>query len=54
MCLGLAWPDCRDRAQLYLRTVLDHLENLATRRNQLALIKCLGNILAVWCQRTRT
>ena len=51
VCLGLAWPDCRDTAQLYLLTVLDHLENLATnttRRNQLALIKCLGNILAVW------
>ena len=51
VCLGLAWPDCRDTADLYLVTVLDHLESLATnttRRNQLALIKCLGNILAVW------
>ena len=51
VCLGLAWPDCRATAELYLVTVLDHLENLATnttRRNQLALIKCLGNILTVW------
>ena len=51
VCVGLSWPENKDTAETFLPTVLDQLEILATnttRRNQLALIKCLGNILKVW------
>ena len=51
VCVGLSWPENKDMAETFLPTVLDQLETLATnttRKNQLALIKCLGNILKVW------
>ena len=51
VCVGLSWPENKDTAETFLPTLLDQLEILATnttRRNQLALIKCLGNILKVW------
>merc|ERR1719509_653959 len=50
-CLGLAWPEARDTQELYLATMVDHLGALAdntTRRNQLAIAKCIGSLLKAW------
>jgi len=50
-CLGLAWPENKETAEAYLGKVVDHLETMAqntTRKNQLAIIKCLGNVLKNW------
>jgi len=50
-CLGLAWPDNKETAEAYLGKVVDHLETMAqntTRKNQLAIVKCLGNVLKNW------
>ena len=49
-CLGLSWPASGPSAELYLPIVLEQLESLATnttRRNQLALVRCMANILKV-------
>ena len=55
VCLGLAWPDCRDTAQLYLLTVLDHLENLATNITSWPSSSFSATFwLSGQCQRTRT
>ena len=51
VCVGLAWPESRDTADTFLPVLLDQLDQLTTqttRRNQLALIKCLALILTVW------
>merc|ERR1719481_197387 len=51
ICLGLAWPQCNETAEAFLDKVLDHLEVMAqstTRKNQLAIVKCLGNVLKSW------
>jgi len=50
-CLGLAWPETKETAEVYLVKVVDHLETMAqgtTRKNQLAIVKCLGNVLKNW------
>jgi len=50
-CLGLAWPETKETSEAYLGKVLDHLEVMAqstTRKNQMAIIKCLGNVLKSW------
>merc|ERR1719341_3095950 len=50
-CLGLAWPETKETAEAYLGKVVDHLETMAqgtTRKNQLAIVKCLGNVLKNW------
>ena len=50
-CVGLAWPSSKETAKLYLATVMGHLQVVAgntTRKNQLAVVKCLGNILRSW------
>jgi len=50
-CLGLAWPESTETAEKYLCKLVEHLEILAqntTRKNQLALIKCLSNVLKKW------
>lgn len=51
VCFGLAWPCTAETAEAYLEKVVDHLESLAqgtTRKNQLAIVKCLGNVLKSW------
>ena len=51
LCIGLCWPSSQDTAKEFLVTVMEHLELVAkntTRKNQLALVKCLGNILKSW------
>jgi len=51
ICLGLAWPDNKETADAYLGKVVDHLEIMAqgtTRKNQLAIVKCLSNVLKNW------
>merc|ERR1740123_350022 len=51
ICLGLCWPSSQDTAKQFLVTLMEHLELVAkntTRKNQLALVKCLANVLKSW------
>jgi len=49
--LGLAWPEIRETQDSYLLLMLDHLDatiQSTTRKNQLAVAKCLGNVMGKW------
>jgi len=51
ICFGLAWPETKETAEAYLGKVVDHLETMAqntTKKNQLAIVKCLANVLKNW------
>jgi len=50
-CLGLAWPEVKETQQLFLGPMVDHLDTMVgntTRKNQLAIAKCLGSLLKGW------
>jgi len=50
-CLGSSWPDNPKTTETFIGKVMEQLELVAkntTRKNQLALVKCLGNILKNW------
>ena len=47
-CLGLAWPETRETQDEYITSMLDHLDatiQSTTRKNQLAVAKCLGHLM---------
>jgi hypothetical protein len=49
--LGRAWPEARETQELFLPRMVDHLDTMAgntTRRNQLAIAKCVGSLLGAW------
>merc|ERR1712029_1231437 len=50
-CLGSSWPDNPKTTETFIGKVMEQPELVAkntTRKNQLALVKCLGNILKNW------
>lgn len=50
-CIGLSWPSNQETTKIFLGQIMAQLELVAkntTRKNQLALVKCLGNIVKNW------
>merc|ERR1712080_287901 len=50
-CLGLAWPETKETQERYLGPMVDHLDTMVqntTRKNQLAIAKCVGSLLKSW------